>query len=277
MAITDNLLFTGGLFRTIVISFIASLLLVFKEPLNEIYNHLHLRTVKAIGSALAVSQLVAFISNLQGPTLYTSLVYALEGSAVALFQSFTHPVLTTFLIFAYMVAYPVLTLLTYFKLHSFENGSELKFAGSYVLLTAMAAPFFYFIPVEVTGYYLEGVKPLLYEFHPIFYQWFTSFDPLTKALPSLHAGISMLSVFYAWKYAKLYRFVAGFVTLTIIFSTFYLGIHWITDAVIGTIMAFAAFYLVDTGRITSDILPDRVADKGKDVLLNLPQLVKKLN
>lgn len=44
--------------------------------------------------------------------------------------------------------------------------------------------------------------------------------------------------------------------MAIILSTFYLGIHWITDAVLGAAVALTSFYLVDKGYLDSSLIPE---------------------
>ncbi|PSH00097.1 MAG: hypothetical protein BRC28_01145 [Nanohaloarchaea archaeon SW_4_43_9] len=268
------LLFAGGLVGTILVSLVLSFFVALKEPLSELRKHFSFKNLKVIGYALIASNIVNIFSFFQPMPMFTPVIHWIEGSSVVAFQYFTHPLLTVFFIFTYLVVYPVLMVLTYFKLHSLDNGSEMKYVGSYMLLIIVSAPFFYLLPVEVTGYYLPGVEPLLYEFHPIIYQGITTIDPLTKALPSLHTGMSVLAAIYAFKYTKNYRWPILGATLAVIVSTFYLGVHWFSDALLGAIMAFMTFYLVDRGIVTSKRVPDRVVDKVREFVENTPVLDK---
>ncbi|MEF8880522.1 MAG: phosphatase PAP2 family protein, partial [Candidatus Nanohaloarchaea archaeon] len=103
-----------------------------------------------------------------------------------------------------------------------------------------------------------------YEFHPYINQGITTFDPLTKALPSLHTGISFLAFAYSAKYTETFRYYAGLLTGLIIFSTFYLGVHWITDAILGALLAFTSFYIFDSGLIGTWMVPDRFVELLED-------------
>jgi hypothetical protein len=96
----------------------------------------------------------------------------------------------------------------------------MKYVGSYILIVVLSAPFFYFLPVEVAVYYLESVKPILHEFHPLIYTGITSFHLLRKALPSLHTGIFGLAFLYSFKYTKSYSWYVGVTAFTIIIPPF---------------------------------------------------------
>lgn len=270
------LVFASSLVGSVLAGLVLSIHLMYDRPLKQAYDHLSWQTVKVVVAALVASNAVNAVSYFQPQDMFTPFIYSLEGSAVAFFQSFTHPILTILLIVAYLIAYPVLVVLTYLRLHSLDAEAELNYVGSYVVIILASAPFFHFLPVEVTGYYLEGVKPLLYEFHPIIHDGITSFDPLTKALPSLHTGISVLALCYSLKYTEKYKWYATLTTGTIILSTFYLGVHWITDAVLGAVMAVLSFYLVDSGIIGSSRVPEnwknRIRQLSEEVQIKITKI-----
>jgi len=252
------LIFTTALILAIVASLILSLHLSLGEPLRQVYNHFRFKTIEITVIVLIATNIVNLAAYLQPSQLSTSLVHGLEGSTVVLLQNFTHPLATAFFVFSYLVIYPVIIILTYFKLHSAAEEASIKYTTSYVLLLLFSAPIFYIFPVEVTGYYLEEMQPLLYSYHPYIYEGLTSFDPLTKALPSLHTGITVLAASYSYKYTKNYRWAVLFFGSSVIFSTFYLGVHWITDALIGALLATLSYYLVEKEFVTHNRFPQPV-------------------
>ncbi len=257
----EVLLFAVGLVVAVLLSLGFSIHINYDRTLNQVYEHLSWKTVKVVMGALVASNLVNAVSYFQPRDMFTHAIYSWEGSLVAVFQSFTHPILDFLFILIYLVVYPVLIILTYLVLHSNEGRSEVKYVGSYIILVISSAPFFHFLPVEVTGYFLGNVRPILYEFHPVIHQGITAFDPLTKALPSLHTGISVLAFIYSYKYTEKYKMFAGIATFLIILSTFYLGVHWIIDALLGALMALSSFVIVDYGYIDSSIVPSSIEDR----------------
>ncbi|MEM3638033.1 MAG: phosphatase PAP2 family protein [Conexivisphaerales archaeon] len=69
-------------------------------------------------------------------------------------------------------------------------------------------------------------------------------DPLA-AFPSLHAAYVMLSTLILMKVGKKYGFAFVFVALAVLFSTLYLGQHFLIDLIAGTLLAFSSFFLAE--------------------------------
>jgi len=99
-------------------------------------------------------------------------------------------------------------------------------------------PFFYFVPVGVTGYYPEGVEPVLYESTGPIQTFMTNVDTLQKAFPSLHrwpAGTAAPT--HPW----LQNGSVGRSPGQSRASTLYLGVHWLTDLVFGLALAYGCY------------------------------------
>jgi membrane-associated phospholipid phosphatase len=254
------LIFTTALIGVVVASLILSLHLSLGEPLSQVYRHFRFKTIEITVIVLIATNIVNLAAYFQSSQLFTQFIHSLEGSSVVLLQNFTHPLATAFFVFSYLVIYPVIIILTYFKLHSIAEEIGIKYTTSYILLLLFSAPIFYIFPVEVTGYYLEEMQPLLYSYHPYIQEGLTSFDPLTKALPSLHTGITVLAALYSYNYTENYRWPVLFFGSSVILSTFYLGVHWITDAVIGALLAALSYYLVDREFVTHNHFPQTIID-----------------
>lgn len=266
MVATNLVLFWSFIVIATTLLMIVGLHFALDKSFSFVYRNFWEKTVKVLIAALVTSHLANIASYLQQQEMSTGSIHGFEGELVGFFQAFTSPALTSFFVVVYLVLYPTLLILTYFKLHSLENGSEMKYAGSYVTITAVSAPLFYFFPVEVTGYYLDSISPLLYEFHPAIKDGITSVDPLTKAMPSLHASYSVLAFLYARKYTGNYTKFALIAASLIILSTFYLGVHWMSDAVVGSVIAYGCYWTVDRGHLTSARVPDRIRDAAYDFL-----------
>lgn len=266
MVATNLVLFWSFIVIATTLLMIVGLHFALERPYAFIYRNFRKKTVKILVAALVTSHLANLVTYFQPEEMFTGFIYGIEGASVGLFQYFTNPLLTSFFVLVYLILYPALLILTYFKLHSLENGSELKYAGSYILLTAVSAPFFLFFPVEVTGYYLDSISPLLYEFHPVVKAGITAVDPLTKAMPSLHTGFSVLTFFYANKYTNSYSKCSLVAALLVITSTFYLGVHWFSDALVGFLLSYFSYWVVDRGHLTSARVPDRLKEAAYDFL-----------
>lgn len=198
---------------------------------------------KYLGLAWGVTVLINRLARYRVDTPFTQTVYEIEGATVAVFQTIVTGQLTLLLSAVYLVGFPFVVLFTYFKLKAHAPEQARRYAIAYVSLVLVSAPFFLFLPVRVSGHVLPGVEPLLYESHTIIRAGVTETDTLMKALPSLHTGLSLLATIYAWKTDLAYAWTATVLTATIIFSTFYLGIHWLSDALIAGVLVVFAYWV----------------------------------
>ncbi|MFW6018061.1 MAG: phosphatase PAP2 family protein [Halapricum sp.] len=168
----------------------------------------------------------------------TPAVHGLEGDVVSLFQTVTHPGLTAFFVLVYVGFYPLLLGLTYLGLKREPGNRHVDYAATYTAVVLISTPLFYFAPVGVTGYFLEGVEPLLYEGSSVVGSIVTSVDTLQKAMPSLHLGLAAVASLHA---PRGYRFLSWAATGLIALSTLYLGIHWVTDLIVGGTIAYGCY------------------------------------
>lgn len=209
----------------------------------DIRAHLreHLKEdVTVIGIVFFIMYFVNQAGMSNEKTLYfTDLIFSIEGSTVALFQTFQHPLITKAMLFVYLFLYPILLLGAYYVLK--RENVHIEYAKSYVMAIVISAPIFYFIPVQVSGFYLPGIDPILYSYSPITVDVFTSLGEFYAALPSLHTGLAALAAFHIRSYDKKLGLYAWFATFLIMISTFYLGIHWMMDAIIGIILAYICY------------------------------------
>jgi membrane-associated phospholipid phosphatase len=63
------------------------------------------------------------------------------------------------------------------------------------------------------------------------------------AFPSLHAAVSVVSIYYAWRYARWYVPVLVFVTTGLLVSTVYLRHHYVVDLIAGVLLAPWAIWI----------------------------------
>ena len=180
---------------------------------------------------------------------WTELVYSIEGDFTKWIQdAFQNDALTDFLNFHYLFVYLFLIYVTtvYF---AFTNDRDMadKVALNYLLIYALAVPYYLFFNVEVTSSWIPNMDALLYHDG-----WYSSFyalhDPLDNAVPSLHVaipfGILYLNYLHVkekgmkmseWRHWPYHIFIV-INTLMFMFTILYLGIHWFVDIPLGIII-----------------------------------------
>ncbi|WP_323674294.1 phosphatase PAP2 family protein [Halorubellus sp. PRR65] len=207
---------------------------------------LDLRDCSYIAVPLIVSAIAGMASELSPYPVRTDLVHALEGGTVALFQPLVDPAITTLFVATYLLAYPALLLWTYVAVKRQQGRSRaLDYVVTYTTTIVVSIPFFYFVPVGVTGYFLDGVQPVLYESTGPIQAFMLNVDTLQKALPSLHAGLAASASLHA---PRGYERASWTVTGVVLASTLYLGIHWLTDLALGLGLAYASYRLTPSIR-----------------------------
>ncbi|MFP4655882.1 MAG: phosphatase PAP2 family protein [Methanohalobium sp.] len=177
---------------------------------------------------------------------YTRYLMMIEGDIVSYIQNIANPLLTYISSTVYLFGFPFLLVFTFFILAYTQKTRYLKeFTVAFILIYLIAYPFYVFFPVEVTGYTLENVEPLLYNLSPIISQGIRMSDHgLDNCFPSLHAALSIMTmlVVSGTEFKRYKTFVVG-ITAAILFTTLYLGIHWIIDLIAGFILAVTVYFI----------------------------------
>ncbi|MBT61333.1 MAG: hypothetical protein CMA63_07275 [Euryarchaeota archaeon] len=180
---------------------------------------------------------------------WTEAIYSLEGDFTYHIQKFfLNDGLTTFLNFHYLFIYLFLIYVTtvYFAYSGDRNMTD-KVAMNYLLIYALAVPYYLFFNVEVTSSWIPGMDALLYHegWYSVFY---ASHDPLDNSVPSLHVaipfGILLLNYLHVkeqggtmkeWQHYRYHMFVL-WNTVLFTFTILYLGIHWFVDIPLGMLI-----------------------------------------
>ncbi|WP_246469823.1 phosphatase PAP2 family protein [Cohnella nanjingensis] len=115
------------------------------------------------------------------------------------------------------------------------------FCTALLLNYLVAMPFFLLIPVNEAWLAAPQIRFLVPDVYPEFETQYRRLSGLDNCFPSLHTSISVTTALLASRsgnrrWATLAWIHAG----VILFSIFYLGIHWATDMLAGLALAFAA-------------------------------------
>lgn len=167
---------------------------------------------------------------------------------VAVLQSYQSPELTTFFVFVYLYGYAFLLLfpfLAYFALEDMDELSTLivAFTANYAIGLVCYVLFIAYGPRNFDAMIFENV---LYDAVPRAHYLTNTINENTNVFPSLHTSLSMTVFFLAWLTRDKYPLwvpVAGVLAISIVTSTMYLGIHWFSDVIAGTILALLSVYI----------------------------------
>ena len=180
---------------------------------------------------------------------WTDLIYSIEGEFVKSIQDFfRNDILTDILNFHYLFIYLFLIYVTtvYFAFAGNRDMTD-KVTLNYLLIYALAVPYYLFFNVEVTSSWIPGMDALLYQDgdYTVFY---ATHDPLDNCVPSLHVaipfGILVLNYLHVkekgiemknWDHYPYHLFIL-INTILFCFSILYLGIHWFVDIPLGMII-----------------------------------------
>lgn len=181
-------------------------------------------------------------------------IYRLEGSATATLQSFAPKPLIAFFLYVYVCLFPAIFALLLLFFHEQKNdiclGASIR---ALVLNYVCALPFFLFFSVRETWYAELGpnvikARSLLSDLSPELEPLFRTARGVENNFPSLHTSIAVTAFLIARRSEnQRLKTLCGISAALVMFSTLYLGFHWITDMVAGVVLAWicvqAAFKL----------------------------------
>ncbi|ELY62180.1 phosphatase PAP2 family protein [Natronolimnohabitans innermongolicus] len=167
---------------------------------------------------------------------------------VIVLQSFQTEALTSFFVFIYIYGYAFLLIfpfIAYFALEEMDDLSTLilSFTANYAIGLLFYTLFIAYGPRNLSPELFEG---LLYTAFPQSGALTHEINQNTNVFPSLHTSLSMTVFFLAWVTREKYPSwvpVAGFLAISVALSTMYLGIHWFSDVVAGTVLALVSVYI----------------------------------
>lgn len=175
---------------------------------------------------------------------FTPWVYSVEGSVVKYIQDFfEHQVVTAIVAFFYVIVFPAL-LIASIGIYTYTK----QYALYYALLIAVlvnyivAIPFYLYFPVaEIWSYEPSGVRFLMLDVYSNFEATYRNMSGLDNCFPSLHTSLSVTLALVAGRSSiQSWRWIAGISAVIVIFSIFYLGIHWMLDMLAGAMLGWLA-------------------------------------
>lgn len=170
----------------------------------------------------------------------TSALSGWEGSWQGRLQSLLHSdVLTLVCAFFYLVMFQAVMVASV-GIYTFEKNMKLYYAFCVALLLNyfIALPFFLFVPVDEAWSVSPHIRFLMLDAFPSFESQYRHLSGLDNCFPSLHTSISVTMALLAARSGnRRWGIFAGINAAVILFSIFYLGIHWFTDMAAGICLA----------------------------------------
>ncbi|ELY97040.1 PA-phosphatase-like phosphoesterase [Natrialba chahannaoensis JCM 10990] len=188
------------------------------------------------------------VGNNITPQLFELEQLVFPQNPVTVLQTFASPALTEFFVFIYIYGYAFLLLfpfVAYFALSKMDDLSTLilAFTANYAIGLVCYVLFIAYGPRNFDPLLFE---PLLYDVFPQSQSLTNQVNQNTNVFPSLHTSLSMTVFFLAWLTREKYPLwvpISGVLAISVVISTMYLGIHWFSDVVAGTILALISVYI----------------------------------
>lgn len=173
-------------------------------------------------------------------TDFTPMIHAFEGDFVAMFQRYLeNDILTYITTFFYVIVFTAL-LIASLLIYNYGKDYTSFYALFYgVMMNYMIAiPFYLFFPVYEAWYYHPDIRFLIPDVYPGFETEYRMLSGLDNCFPSLHTSLSLTMAFIAMRSNfRVFGRITMFSAIVIIFSIFYLGIHWLSDMTAGALVA----------------------------------------
>ncbi|MBP1966019.1 phosphatase PAP2 family protein [Paenibacillus aceris] len=186
---------------------------------------------------------------------FTQSIYGIEGNFVSSIQHLFHnDILTAISSYFYVVIFPAV-MITSIALYTFKKNYKLFYAICYALMFnyMIAIPFYLFFPVNEVWSFHPNVKLLILDVFPTFEQDYRPLSGLDNCFPSLHTSISVSMAVIAVKSRNTFwKIFVPISSAFIVFTIFYLGIHWLSDMCAGVVLGVVAARLglrISEGRL----------------------------
>ncbi len=211
-----------------------------------IFNRKYLFHVILVLSMLFINKMELNIEEkMVFQTDFTPYIYSIEGDFVAIIQKiFLNPLLTLLTSYFYLIVFPCLMIAS-ILIYTYKKEYTLFYALCYAITInyLVAIPFYLFFPVNEVWFFHPHVDLLILDVFPSFEQEYRTLSGLNNCLPSLHTSLSIsVTVLAMQSKFKIWRLFVICSMIVIIFSIFYLGIHWFIDMCSGVILGASSAY-----------------------------------
>ncbi len=160
-------------------------------------------------------------------------------------QSMATPELTAYFAFVYVYGYVfllVFPLIAYFALPRPEplRRTIVAYGANYVIGVVC---YILFIAYGPRNLIIDQAEGLLYSQYAQYQFVTTAVNDETNVFPSLHTSMAVTAALLAWTTRDEYpRWVpiAAVLSVSVLISTMYLGIHWATDVIFGIVLAWVS-------------------------------------
>jgi membrane-associated phospholipid phosphatase len=176
----------------------------------------------------------------------TDQIYRLEGAFVAWVQTFQTTELTVYFSAVYVYGYVfllVFPLLAYFALSEQRSLHELTVAYTANYAIGLVC---YLLFVAYGPRNLGIAEQFMYDVYPSSRLLTSAVNTPTNVFPSLHTSLSVTVLLFAWRTREAYPrwlAIAAILATSVVISTMYLGIHWLTDVIAGIGLASASYWI----------------------------------
>ncbi|WP_246168290.1 phosphatase PAP2 family protein [Paenibacillus antarcticus] len=219
---------------------------VIKEFANTlIYSRRFLFLFISVAGILFINKYELTIEkNMNYQADFTPWVFGIEGHFVRNLQEFFYnPIITEICVFFYVIVFQSL-LIASIGVYLLNKNKLFVYATCFAIIInyAVAIPFYLFFPVsEVWSYPLSGVTFHMLDVFPRFEESYRPLSGLDNCFPSLHTSISVTIMLLAVRSGnRRWRMITTTSAVIVLFSIFYLGIHWVTDMIAGSLLGITA-------------------------------------
>ncbi len=199
-----------------------------------------------LASILFINKLeLRYESTLTNQQDYATLFYTYEASILANIQdALRHPLLTEITTFFYIIMFVTLIAVS---LVSYLLKEDLRLFYTFIYAIGLnyiiAIPFYLFFPVNEAWYIHPQIDFLIPSVYTEFESQYRNISGLNNCFPSLHNSISLtLLLLSSRSSSRVFKSLFYVSVPIIMFSTIYLGIHWLSDMAAGIALAVTAVW-----------------------------------